>query len=451
MQTNLTRSLGVCTLLLSFVAVETGHAGMVHEDCRDPFIYRDAEVNVVVLPYRYVGEDKPIMTETGLRLATLIQLHSLFRILRYGSVGAVQMEMPKGQENDPRCEPETVWAKLMGDTPGASEVLPPQHGLVMIWGLIYEQGNDIYLKSYARFARRNTAEDMTFRVSDANLVARPSADTVSFSPQLLSHSDLTNIEASYSVANMVRPVPDKNVPGQPFPNFLRVCPTCPVPKPGFYVEETKGSWIRIRWIDQTLGSKNGWISAEATVGSQLLDKLMPELDFVAGTVGYLRFRAAERSDAAAPQNTIPDALSDFDSFREKTDAESRVSRELSLELSAMLLARRNGSGDLNQAAELLRQAELMTPESGAARNLSACVQIWQEWTTGAAGENARSEADQFIAATILDSHSKTSLSNLRTLYQLLLKNARAGQQSGLSNEEIETRLKKIDSVQPGTS
>jgi hypothetical protein len=167
-------------------------------------------------------------------------------------------------------------------------------------------------------------------------------------------------------------------------------------------------------------------------------------------VQVLSCRIGEQSGIPpASENTIASDLADFGRFREKSKTDgSQSAYALSLELSGMMLALREGPGDLTQAAESVRQAAILEPENGATRNLSACLQIWHEWKTSKLGLHARAQADQLIAATVLDAHSNTSLLNLRGLYQLLLNAPQAGRESGFSPQEIQQRLHNINAVKP---
>jgi len=316
----------------------------------------------------------------------------------------------------------------------------------MVWGLIYEEGDDVYVKTYARFARRAVSEDMTFSASEVAFVARPTSDTVVFGPQLLTRDDLHKIELSYEEGNVLRSRPDKAAPGKPLPSFIQKCATCPVPKPGFYVVDRQGDWIKVIWQDSKLGGGEGWIDAKARIGAQSMDELMPELDFIQGAVGYLRYRVGEQGGGAPDQQaTLQYALSDFDRFRENARDGSQSAYARSLELSGMLLAQRGQPDDIKRVREELEEATRLEPESGAARNLSACVQIWQYWRFQSLGEHAKAQADQLIAATILDSQSNPNLSNLRGLYRLLL-SAPPNHVTEFSRSEIQERLQKIDSV-----
>ena len=96
------------TVLMVLLFTRLTQAGMAHRDCRFPMVFEGAAVNVVVLPYSYAGRNYSL-SNLGNRLSLLVKLDVLSHILEYGSVGAVQMEMPEGvPSDDPSCLPETV-------------------------------------------------------------------------------------------------------------------------------------------------------------------------------------------------------------------------------------------------------------------------------------------------------------------------------------------------------
>jgi hypothetical protein len=117
------------------------HAGMVNVRCEEPFVFRDAAVNVVVMPYNDPTEPERPLSAAGARLSYLLQADTLFSIVKFGSVGAVQMA--PGSE----CKAPEVWAKLLGEKPGARATVKPGHGLVLVWGRLYEEGGSIYVQS----------------------------------------------------------------------------------------------------------------------------------------------------------------------------------------------------------------------------------------------------------------------------------------------------------------
>jgi len=72
-----------------------------HHSCVTPMVFKDAAVNVVVLPYRYAAGNDSSLNDMGNRLSLLVKLNVLSHILDYGSVGAVQMVFPADMRDHP--------------------------------------------------------------------------------------------------------------------------------------------------------------------------------------------------------------------------------------------------------------------------------------------------------------------------------------------------------------
>jgi len=123
----------------------SAHAGAPHVPCRYPFVFSDAAVNLVVLPYDDTGVSQPGSRGSGTQLALLLQMDALSHILGYGSVGAVQLEASPGDQHG--CETDTVAGKLLGKEPGAEAQIRPGNGLVLVWGLMYEEDDDLYIQT----------------------------------------------------------------------------------------------------------------------------------------------------------------------------------------------------------------------------------------------------------------------------------------------------------------
>ena len=425
------RSAKLCclTLLLVFFSANLAQAGMAHRDCRFPMVFPGAAVNVVVLPYRYAGGNNNSLTNMGNRLSLLVKLDVLFHILGYGSVGAVQMEMPEdASKDDPSCLPETVLPKLLGPSAGPITSLPPKHGLVLVWGLLYEDGNDVFVQTYARFLRRDADELVTFQAGGSSFSAKPSSQSLAFTPQKLSQAELVQIENSYRNANFVRIAPDDKAPGDRLPDLVARCAgsgcdDSPV-HAGFYVEEKKGEWIRIQYMDPIKDQrKDGWIHASGGLSGIPLDAVLPELKFIEGCAGYLRHRVADAEHAPAPAGSAMLAVSQLDEFRKANDTQpSDVANAVALQLAGIVefLSGPVQLESLSRAANDFESARKMIPYDPNAITLAVGAQVVVEWKQKGRCDQTALKAQRLSAASALSSN-QIALANLNSLYTLLLK------------------------------
>jgi len=447
------RSARICSLTLTVLLASLAHAGMAHRDCRFPMVFEGAAVNVVVLPYRYASGSNSSLTNMGNRLSLLVKLDVLSHILGYGSVGAVQMEMPEGvSKDDPSCLPETVLPKLLGASQGAVTALPPKRGLVLVWGLLYEDGDDVFVQTYARFLRRDVDETLTFQAGGSTFSAKPSSQSLAFTPQKLSQAELKQIEDSYRKANFVRSAPDDKAPGDRLPDLVAKCAGCddsPV-HAGFYVQEKKGEWIRIQYMDPIRGQrKEGWIHAAGGLEGTPLDRVLPELNFIEGCAGYLRLRVADANHTPPPLGSAALALSQLDAFSKSNDTQpTDIANAVALQLAGIVeyLSAPDQLQSLTRAAGDFEGARKMIPYDPNAITLAVAAQVTQEWKEKGRCDQSALKAQRLSAASALSS-DKSALTNLNSLYTLLLKNPDSVPTAeNLTKIEVQSRLNVVNRV-----
>lgn len=441
------------TLLVPILLANLAQAGMAHRDCRFPMVFEGAAVNVVVLPYRYAGGSNSSLTNMGNRLSLLVKLDVLSHILGFGSVGAVQMEMPEGtSKDDPSCLPETVLPKLLGPSDGPVRPLSPKHGLVLVWGLLYEDGDDVFVQTYARFLRREADEGVTFQAGGSSFSAKPSSQSLAFTPQKLSKAELEQIENSYRKANFVRSAPDDKAPGDQLPDLVAKCAGCddsPV-HAGFYVQEQKGEWIRIQYMDPIKDvRKEGWIHAAGGLEGTPLDSVLPELKFIEGCAGYLRLRVADAEPTPAPAGSATLAVTQLDEFTKSNDTQpADLTNAVALQLAGIVeyLSARDQLESLTRAADDFERARKMIPYDPNAISLAVGAQVAQEWKQKGRCDQTTLKAQRLSAASALSS-DKVAFANLNSFYTLLLKSPdSAPAAENLTKGEVRNRLDVVNRV-----
>ena len=164
----------------------SAHAIAFSAPCDAPYVFSNAAVNVVVLPYSQPAAFKETLTKSGEQLAALVQLESMLAIAKYGSIGLVQLV------GDPRegCTPDEVLPKLLGQKDGAMEALRPGGGLVLVWGRIYESGADLFVQSFIRFVRRGVNETIDIPVANRTLRGQLTSQAFACTPRRIAVRDL---------------------------------------------------------------------------------------------------------------------------------------------------------------------------------------------------------------------------------------------------------------------
>ncbi len=435
----------VCILLSQGTAV----ASMPHRDCRVPFVFDGADVNVVVLPYRSAADSTEPLGEIGQRLALLIKLDVLAHILDYGSIGAVQMEVPLGVKDDSSCLPEVVMPKLLGQLNGAEREVAKGHGVVFVWGILYEEENDIVVQTYARFLRREISEAVEFQAGDFTFSAKPTTAIVVFTPQLFRKEQLQEIEASYARADFVRKEPRDDAPGEPLPRPVAKCFNCgDDTTPGFQVEEKKGEWIHVRWMDpEARSTRHGWIHAAGGLAGQSLDHILPELSFIQGCVGYLRQRIAISRREPLANALSERAVNDLETFLKMSESqETNAASAVALQLTGIVQALQGDDESLRRSRANFDAAVRLTPYDANAITLASVAQIADEWKKSHSIKASNLLADRLIAAGTLADDPAAAIGNLRNFYRLLLSRPGPNTSDGLSRSAVQERLQEVERI-----
>lgn len=379
------------------------------EPCGSARIFPAAAVNLLVLPYRSSGPElHRASTSTGERLAALIQQEALFSMLKYQSVGATQLYSTPGD----RCNVNDIIASVMR----GRDAMRPGHGLVLIWGRIYEDGKDIFLQSYLRFLRPGAAATIAVpAVADKDgapalaFEAAMPAYGVALAPRRLSSQDFAEIEARAARTLVLRPTPDDDAPSRPYASR-------PDEALSYWVIEQRGDWMKI--ASQNSG-QSGWVRARMDDSAWSLRRLMPELAYLDAVIAYLRLHSD--TDAAGARRYLNWMQQGYTQYEKAVGADAaREAQALMLALQGELSWQGMDGGAWNDqagnAAKLFARARRLIPESAAARNLAAVTEPLLQ-SEGRLTDTAMADINKgLLGAIALDGSNKLALRNLQKLY-----------------------------------
>jgi hypothetical protein len=393
------------------------------EPCTDPVAFEEASVNAVVLPFENQSPRDDAFqggVELGEQLSALAQAEVLMSMLKYGSVGATRLYSPSWRP----CNPLWVVDRL---THGEHGTVQAGHGLVLIWGRIYVEDSRIYLQSFLRFLRRGVTESITVTLPDSGgqqLVLRGPLPRQSMAMQvhLVTREDLTRVASAFRTQLVVRTAPNDQSPGIPF----EVRPAAPF---SYRVVETAGDWMRIQ---STGKGPSGWVKARTEGGEWGLRRLMPELSYLDGLVGYERLRDKTPLGTLDPQKLYTWVTADFERYEE---AVGRESAPLPLGLSRMLRGfllwdrATEGNADVfhRQAAELFSEALKFIPDYGGAHNLAAITgpYLHEGRSLAQVSPQVQRELDAgLLGALAVDANNAAALDNLARLYEFVAQDAK---------------------------
>jgi len=348
--------------LLALVAVLPVRAEtrMPNADCSNPFVFRDARVNVIVLPYRNKDVNGPDLERVSSQLTLLLQQTILFSALRYPSIGTVRM-VASSPDRVADCQAAAVAQKILGQTPGARQQLSPDGAAVLLWGQIYKEGDQIYLCSYARLVKRGG--DVAMETSGGGhgvFTARLPSDAMTFPARVITTGLLEQIGSAFRESRTAHSNRSLTSPGFDLPMEPQ--------KPLAYqvVEATTDGWMHIREMQSGL---SGWLYASETLRSQTLGRNLPELRFVDGAIGYLEFaKAADPAGLAARARPSLEAFVESAKGRDTSLATATAKSMLAVTFERDATLRSRGY-------QLAREAVALVPYNADARNLELVYRL----------------------------------------------------------------------------
>lgn len=394
------RALTVALFACALAAASVALAGQ-RLPCQEARIFRGAAVNALVLPYRYETDAAFDPGRAGARLAALVQQEMLFSMLKYGSVGATELISERG-----RCDVRDAIRRV-------EPMLQPELGLLVLWGRIYEEKNEIFVQTYVRFLRGGARESIRAEVrpregAPLTLEASLPAQGAALAPRRLTQQDLREIQRRAEETLVLRSAPIATA------STKRFSATALEPL-SYGVVDAKGEWMQIR---SEITGESGWVRVRMDDKEWALRRFLPELAYAEGIVGYLRLRAAERQPLASPPGRVLDWMR-----RAFADYERAVGRHAAPEATGLARAMEGlviwtdpRLGERGHAARLFAEAVEYLPSSAEARVLAA---------VGAAGAGAPgagrddlARIDQgLVGAMTVNPSSASALANLERLYE----------------------------------
>jgi len=380
--------------------------------CQEARVFGEAAVNAFVLPYRDARSDTQPHGSASWRLPALIQQEVLMSLLKYGSVGVVEVT----QNGTAVCDVREVIARATQGT--GSGRLKPGHGLVLIWGRIYEDGPQLYVQSYLRFLRRDEADAITVALPARTgppllLDATLPAQAVAMPPRRITQKDIQAVEARARTALVLHDEPDARARSQPFV-------TDPDTPFSYGVSKTRGDWMYIT----TLG-RGGWVRVRNEASGWSLRRFLPELAYLDAVAGYLRLRTAPVVPLTVnPVRLMGHVDAGFAAFDQAVGADAAPdARALARAMRGLLQWQADAIQPTDEsrrsAALAFAEAASLTPESPMLRNLAAVSAPYRTLPVKM-GAEALAEIDAgLLGALALDGGNPLVLRNLERVYDRL--------------------------------
>ena len=413
----------LCLLAVLSLCVTTVWPGMQGVPCRNPQVWSGASVNAVVYPYQYAGRDNRPMSEAARELTLLTHMNVLFSMLKYGGVGAVTLTTlgVSPQTLRRECSPEIVMAKILGQQSGAESVIQPKRGVVMLWGFVYEEGDDVYVQSFVRFTRRDDPGRIELEVESSGLdqlklVGHLTQTAVTFAPQRLTTQTLQAIAGAFRTTAKVYAEPKGSA-------TVRDVGMDPDVQLSYRVTKARPGWM---YIESTYGEVKGWIKAEPRVGEQRLDERLPEINFVEGVVGYMRLQmaldgTAEYGDRRSLIGWTQRALQRYEELAngKSAPAPAAMAEILLGNLEILSASPESMRNAVVAAGRHYRRAASIAPDDVTARSMDAMARIYLGHATGWTDDTPLGVASALQDALVLDPTNRDVTANLDTLFSLI--------------------------------
>ena len=398
-----------------------------------PFAFKDAEVNVVILPYFQSGASSHDLNGLGSQLALLVKLDTLYRAMAYDKWGIVLLAGPKEE-----CKPETIAFDLL--LPG---MIHPGGRLIVVWGKLYQQDESVYVQTFARFYKspqppqKTTGTHFEMQIGGRAFDGRV-AEEFSFPPQQLPIQTMQDIAEGFRNSVFLYDSPDINSNKTPLPlEEFRRCDECPGAL-AFTVEDRQEGWVRVKKHTGQVG----YLRAQIPEGINLAQR-MPELVFLQGLMGFARYGEQKGVVPASATTVAEQGLLEY--AQREGSAEEPETQAAALELSGILEflhGGKNPSARFDQAYDLV-------PYSSDARNFAALFRVYRDYNLPGRKLRPREVVNDFVAAAALDPGNSMVLQNLEKFYDLLIapgSEQKIDPQFAIRPTEIHKQLAKIRAI-----
>jgi hypothetical protein len=384
------RGAGLTWLVLMMAGA--AHAG-IQSPCDDPTVLTGTTVQVFIFPY----ESERKLTPKGRALATLMQRHVLFAALKYPSIGVAELTESIGS-----CLYSPVSARVRSR-------LKPGQTAIFLYGRVFEQGPNIYLKSSVSVATDADLKEIHWPLVSSGqprITTTTPSEVQGFSPRTIPLSFLERLEPSQQKARRVHKQPSElssfeDLPGHPDARFT------------YLVLGTQGDWMRVRVLPFGV---EGWVPAHALATGDELKGEFPELYFVDGLVGYF----SRTSGAVVPDQLASKTRASFARYLQATESlPESDARALALILTGNTRLLAGGTSftgaALDAARTDYRRAVTASPTWTPARSHLLAITTLL-CSRGACGNEARTLETQYLEAIGRDPLSRELMSSLNAYY-----------------------------------
>ncbi len=330
--------------------------------CQEPALVKDADLTVLMLPYKDLGLSGHAPPEILSQISHLITMDLLLSTAKFNNVGIVQFK----KSSSGACDQDLVLEKLNLGT------IPEEHGMVFFWGDFLIKEKKIYIRHHLKFLRKELAESLSVKIGDQAFKGTLPFDSVSFRKRGITEPKEKALEKLSLMPLTIREKPHKNAPAADF--LKRTDQSSSYIRDGIFK-----NWVHIKSSRPAL---SGWHLPEPDT-NKILREVFPELNFLEGSVAYL-LGSHMHSDREMPPNLdlitkSKAALKNYeDEVKSKGDDFARATA-FSLRAALEIIDYGDPNPRFNDAHQNLKKALALAPSSSNIVNLEAITKLYNEY------------------------------------------------------------------------
>lgn len=428
--------------------------------CKTPFVFGGAAANIVPIQYQATIEKpagaanresyeafKKRVTQTAKRLAWLTKI-SAWHQPTFGSLGVVA-HMEFGE----RCNADEVIMTLFDKKLWAMEHLQPGRVVVILHGRIFQEGDEIYLQSVLRALRAKprlpegskrledylAAEGLSLKLPVSS-TAEPmrgvlSLGRIAFPPRRLTLAELDWIEKQSLEASKIY----KRKSTEAESEIIKFSPNRPK---RFSISFSGADWL---FVKEQQGGEEGYIKRDIKASNALHEK-MPELDFLNGTLGFLRFQQALQETAQPmPRGALGQIRRAFANYsKRKVAAGDAATLAMADAMIGVLEAQvaKNWTAAHTRFEAAVRKA----PYNGAYRNLLAMAETYLCCVAKSGKLTKVNPVTHLVDALSVNPRDRTALANLDVYFSFLKQKRASEVPEGVDMRALAERHARVQAV-----
>jgi hypothetical protein len=422
-------------------AIVPALAGVIRVPCDSIPVFPGADVHVVVLPpdFAPLGASPPPLSQGIRDLALVLQSRVLHSIAPLGRVASVHLvRRPSGAP----CTPERVHEALMEPGPAPHQIAAGR-GLVLLWSVVTEDDEgELWLRSFARFARRDRDERVGVRVDGRPFTLQPSTQTLALPAQTVDVARIGHLRRTGERLLRLHEGPDTRARLVEMPALLD-----PETTLSFEVLQTLPGWMQVRMMAT---QQVGWMQIGDPGAPDPTTELLPEVDMVTLVAAYLRDRVDMELGRQPPPARLALARAALERYlAHETSVQEPATAACGEQLLALMEQFRAGDGTegTERVAGLLERAATRLPLSGRAQGNAAIARLKADFTRSRAVSAPRDIEARLSRSLTLDPGDERAVGNLESFYRQApstLQHGAVRPEQRLTTERIQAGLAKVE-------